>query len=86
MYSELYAAEGEQKVIFPIIYEDINFEQSEKAMGVKYAIGGINWTFFRQGSDDYAASLLKLTQGLREKGQHCIYNVYVYNMYIMYIK
>ena len=52
-------------------------------MGVKYAIGGINWTFFRQGSDDYTASLLKLTQGLREKGQYYIYNVY---MYIMCIK
>ena len=66
--SELYGANTAKKSIFPVVFEDIELEQSEKGLGVKYVIGGINWTYFRPGTDDYFASLLKLMQGLKEKG------------------
>uniref|UniRef100_A0A1X7UYJ4 TIR domain-containing protein n=1 Tax=Amphimedon queenslandica TaxID=400682 RepID=A0A1X7UYJ4_AMPQE len=66
--SELYTAEGDSKALFPVIYEDVRFEDSEKSMGVKYVIGGINWLFFRPNVDDYATSLLNLIQGLKKQG------------------
>ena len=67
--NELYVADSDRKSIFPIIFEDVNFEQSEKAMGVKYVINGINWSFFRPEVDDYASSLSKLVQGMKEDGK-----------------
>jgi hypothetical protein len=66
--SELYTAEGDQKGIFPVIFEDVNFEESEKSMGVKYVIGGINWLFFRPSIDDYVTSLASLINGLNKQG------------------
>ena len=72
--SELYTADSDQKSIFPVIFEDVNFEQSEKSMGVKYVISGINWSFFRPEVDNYACSLSKLMQGMAELGKsYCIY-------------
>ncbi len=67
--SELYTADGDQKLIFPVIFEDVDYGSTEKAKGVKYVISGINWTMFRQGADDYTTSLGKLIQGMREQGE-----------------
>lgn len=67
--SELYTADGDQKLIFPVIFEDVDFGATDKAKGVKYVISGINWTMFRPNVDNYQASLGKLIQGMREKGK-----------------
>ena len=67
--SELYTADGDGKLIFPVIYEDdVDYGASDRGMGVKYVINGINWSMFRPQRDDYIAFLTKLIQGLREKG------------------
>ena len=50
--SELYTANSDQKLIFPVIFKDIDFSGSEKAHGVKYVIRGISWTMFHPGVDD----------------------------------
>ena len=66
--NELYVADSDEKCIFPVIFEDVNFEQSDKSRGVKYVINGINWSFFRPEVDDYESSLSKLVQGMTEEG------------------
>ena len=55
-------AEGDHKSIIIL-----DFDATEKGMGAKYVIGGINWTFFRN-RDNYMTSLLTLIQGLRKQG------------------
>lgn len=65
---ELYNADGDRKLIFPVFLEDVDLSASELSRGVKYIISGINWTFFRDGLEDYAISLSKLVQGMKEKG------------------
>ena len=66
--AELYTTNSDRKRLFPIILEDIDFSSSERARGVKYAIGAINWTMFRPAFDDYATSLERLVQGMKEQG------------------
>ena len=70
---ELYTADADQRLIFPVIFENVDFGSSEKARGVKYVIGGINWTMFRPGVDDYHTSLGKLIQGMNEQGNKTSY-------------
>ena len=65
--NELYTASSDQKDIFPIMLETIDFSASERSRGVKYVIGSINWTMFGTGYD-YQASLEHLVQGLKEHG------------------
>ena len=67
--SELYTADSDKKHVFPLILEEVDFESTERGRGVKYVISGINWVHFRQGKDDYFSTLLKLMQGMREKGE-----------------
>ena len=62
--SELYYATSDEKRIYPIIYEEVDFAASDKGRGVKLEISGINWTMFRPRVDDYEESLDKLMQGL----------------------
>lgn len=64
--NELYTADGDRKIIYPIMYEDVDFESTETGRGVKFVVSSINWTMFRP-SDDYAASLTKLVHGLKKK-------------------
>lgn len=66
--NELYTASSDQKHIFPIILENIDFNSSERARGVKYVIRAINWTMFRHGYDDYQMSVDRLVKGMRECG------------------
>ena len=66
---ELYTADGDQKLIFPVIFEDVDFSSSEKARGVKYTISAFNWTMFRPRLDVYESSLAKLMSGMRGKGE-----------------
>ena len=66
--SELYTAVSDRKLIFPVIFEDVDFGASDTGMGVKYVISGINWSMFRSRIDDYGASLYKLIDRLTEKG------------------
>ena len=65
--NELYAASSDQKAIFPIILENIDFSASERSRGVKYVIGSINWTMFGTGYD-YNSSLEHLVQGMTQQG------------------
>lgn len=78
--SELYTANGDQKLIFPVIVEDVDFSTTEQARGVKYVVSGINWTMFRLGYDDYHSSLTKLISGMKEHGTLCVC-VRVYRTY-----
>ena len=66
--SELYTANNDRKAIFPVIFEEVDFNSSSTAKGVKYIISGINWTMFRPNVDDYHTSLARLYQGMREQG------------------
>lgn len=66
---ELYTADSDKKLIFPVFLEDVDLSASELSRGVKYIIAGINWTFFRSGLEDYTVSLTKLIQGMKEKGK-----------------
>ena len=66
--NEMYQANGDQKAIFPVFLQDVDFGVTETARGVKYVISGINWTMFRPNIDDYNASLTKLVDGLKGSG------------------
>ena len=66
--SELYTANSDGKLIFPLMYADINFSETERSRGVKYVVGGSNWTMFRPGKDDYQTSFDKLVRGLQDQG------------------
>ncbi len=35
---------GDQKHIFPVIVENVDFSGTERARGGKYVVSGINWT------------------------------------------
>ena len=66
---ELYMANSERKLIFPIFLEDVDLSANELTRGVKFIISGVNWTMFRSGVEDYNNSLEKLIQGMNEKGE-----------------
>lgn len=67
--NELYLADGEKKWIFPIMYEDVDFNESKGGRAVKFIISGINWTMFRPGQDDYQKSLQSLIEGMKCRGK-----------------
>lgn len=73
--SELYAADADQKHIFPVFIEDVDFQQSQKSMGVKYVIGGLEWLYFRPGFDNYDTSLTKLTKGMKAQGLGAVQDI-----------
>lgn len=64
--NELYTADGDKKLIFPIMYEDVDFASSEQGRALKFIVSGINWAMFRPGRDDYGESLQKLIGGMRK--------------------
>ena len=66
---ELYTANSDRKLIFPVFLEDVDLSATEISRGVKYIIAGINWTFFRSGVEDYNVSLGKLIHGMKEKSE-----------------
>ena len=69
--NELYTADGDRKMIFPILYDDpqqIDFQGTELGRSLKFMISGINWTMCRPGVDDYGESLNKLIKGMKSKG------------------
>lgn len=66
--SELYTANSDQKPIFPLMVENVDFSVSSTTKGVKYVVSGINWTMFRRDQDDYHSSLAKLIAGMKEQG------------------
>ena len=71
-HSELYVADADSKPIIPVIYEPVDYQQSQKAMGVKYVVGGLVAVSFITGQDDYSLSLNKLVAALKqykEKGE-----------------
>ena len=67
--NELYTADGDKKLIFPIMYEDVDLASTEGGRALKFIVSGINWTMFRPGRDNYSDSLQKLIKGMKEKGQ-----------------
>ena len=66
--NELYAADNDQKIIFPIIFSDVDFNVSDSSKGVKFIISSINWTMCRPGIDNYGQSLGKMIQAMKKKG------------------
>ena len=68
--NELYVADSDKKKsIFPVFFEDVDLEQSEKSKGVKYVISGVQWTKFRPKVDNYDDSLEGLIRGITEAGK-----------------
>lgn len=65
---ELYTADGDRKHIFPLMYEDVDFDKDQGAQGVKFTISSINWTMCRPDKDDYNTSISRLIQHLKEQG------------------
>ena len=41
---ELNTADGDGKLIFPIMWEDVDLDS---AAGVKFIVAGLNWTFLK---------------------------------------
>lgn len=70
--TQLYTADSDKKLIFPIMLEDIIFEASESGQGVKFVISAVNWTLCRIGIDDYEASMVKLITAMKAKGRCCL--------------
>lgn len=68
LFSQLYTADGDKKAIFPIIFEDLDFEATEFGPGVKFVISAVNWTMCRPRLDDYNLNISKLIMGLKAKG------------------
>lgn len=68
MDSELYVADADDKSIVPMIYEPVDYQQSQKAMGVKYVIGGAEAVSCVEGVDDYETSLDKLATIVKQLG------------------
>lgn len=64
-------ADGDKKHIFPIMLEDVDFNSSDTAMGVKFVISSINWTWMRP-QDSYLDGLHRFMEGLKAKGVQCI--------------
>ena len=67
---ELYVANGENKVLLPVIYED-GWDEGEEGAGVNYIVAAYNWAFFRPDMDDHKTSLDKLVHGIKLKLQDC---------------
>ena len=65
---ELYTADGDRKLIFPIWFEDVDLDKDQTTQGVKFAISSINWTMCRPGKDDYNNSISRLISDLKAKG------------------
>ena len=65
--NELYTADGDGKLLFPIMYEDVDFVSTEAGRALKFIVSGINWTMFRPGMDDYNSSLQKIVQGMNQR-------------------
>ena len=66
---ELYTADSDKKLIFPMFLEDIDLSATELSRGVKFIIAGIGCNYFRCGLEDYNMTLAGLVQGLRDKGK-----------------
>ena len=63
--NELYAADRGKKCIFPIIYQEVDWDSSEGGRAVNLIVNGINWSMFRPGQDDYSESLKCLVDGMK---------------------
>ena len=70
---ELDVAKEKKKNIFPVLYEDINWDASENAKGVHLHLTHTQRVDFRKGKanykgKDYKEALKKLLEGMKEKG------------------
>lgn len=81
--NELFTADGDKKLIFPVMLEEVDLNSSDQAKGVKFVISSINWTMFRQGVDDYDKSLKALITGMRDKGETSGLVVWLEIMFVM---
>ena len=63
---ELYVANGQQKILLPLVYED-GWDEGKEGAGVKLIVAAFNWAFFRPNVDDYQESLKKLVRGAKLK-------------------
>lgn len=80
---QLYTADGDKKLIFPVVYEDIDFDAVEGGLGMKFVISSVNWTMCRPGMDDYNNSISKLIQGMKKEGTTIVsLHVHVCRIYI----
>ena len=69
LLSQLSYAKGKKKSIFPIIFDDVDFEKSKSGRGVWYVINALNYIKCIGGVDNYDGALSQLLQGLSKQGQ-----------------
>ena len=69
---KLHMACSSKKKIFPVTREDVDYTQSEKALGVKSVIQNINWVYFRQDLANYSQSLAHLVSRVTASGKQCV--------------
>ena len=65
-HSELYVADADGKRIVPLVFETVDYQQSQKAMGVKYVIGGLETYSFLSDVNDYSVSISRLASALKQ--------------------
>lgn len=69
---ELYTADGDRKLIFPLMFEDVDLDRDQNTQGIKFTISSINYTMCRPGKDDYNSSVSRLIHDLKAKGETVI--------------
>ena len=68
LLSQLSIAQEEKKAIFPIKFEDVNFEERKSGPGVRLVITTLQYIKYF-GGVDYDDVLSQLLQGLSKQGQ-----------------
>lgn len=65
---ELFYANDKKKLIFPVLYETIDWDKDENSKGVGYVVNSFNRVDFRPNVD-YHLALQKLVEGMKAKGK-----------------
>ena len=64
---KLYHAERNNKPIFPVMFQKVDFT-SKEGKGIKLLLEGLQYILFQPGSDNYDSFFKKLIKSLRKKG------------------
>ena len=65
---ELDLAFTEKKMIFPVLYETITWDQNTNSEGVSFVLRTINWDDFRPDKVEYQEALKNLVAAMKERG------------------
>ncbi len=65
---ELDYALAQRKIVFPVLYETVDWDKNENAKGVSFALGNIQRADFRPDKVDYQEALKNLVTAMKERG------------------